>query len=68
LPGEAPKAAAINQPSANRVQKMREITENPFVGKVREAIDGEIIRVDPPNRVLPSSNPANTNGKQKGSI
>jgi len=48
MPGEAPRPSAVVQPSNNRVQKMREVSEHPYVKKLCEAIDGEILRVDPP--------------------
>lgn len=49
MPGEAPKPVAVTQPSTNRVQKLREASENRFVKKLCEALDGEILRVDPPS-------------------
>ena len=48
LPGEPIRSVAATQPSTNRVQKLREISENPYVKKCCEALDGEILRVDPP--------------------
>ncbi len=47
-PGEIPRPAATVQPSNNRVQKLREVSNNPFVKKLCEIMDGEILRVDPP--------------------
>ena len=52
MPGEAPRPAAVTQPSNHRVQKMREVAENPYVKKLCEVIDGEILRVDPPTQIL----------------
>jgi DNA polymerase-3 subunit gamma/tau len=54
MPGEAPRPTAVVQPSNNRVQKMREVSENPYVKKLCEAIDGEILRVDPPQQTSAS--------------
>ena len=48
MPGEPVRTVAAAQPSTNRVQKMREVSENPFVKKCCEVLDGEILRVDPP--------------------
>lgn len=48
MQGELPRPTAKSQPSNNRVQKLREISDNPFVKKLCEIIDGEILRVDPP--------------------
>ncbi|MEO8268578.1 MAG: DNA polymerase III subunit gamma/tau, partial [Aureliella sp.] len=48
MPGEPARTVAAAQPSTNRVQKMREVSENPYVRKCCEALDGEIIRVDAP--------------------
>lgn len=49
MPGEPVRSVAATQPSTNRVQKLREISENPYVKKCCEALDGEILRVDPPS-------------------
>ncbi|MEZ6152053.1 MAG: hypothetical protein R3C09_18275 [Pirellulaceae bacterium] len=46
MPGEPVRTVAAAQPSTNRVQKMREVSENPYVKKCCEALDGEILRVD----------------------
>lgn len=46
LPGEAPRPKPPTPQSTNRVQKMREVAENPYVKKLCEAIGGEIVRVD----------------------
>ncbi len=48
LPGEPVRSVAATQPSTNRVQKLREISDNPYVKKCCEVLDGEILRVDPP--------------------
>lgn len=47
MPGEPVRSVAATQPSTNRVQKLREVSENPYVKKCCEALDGEILRVDP---------------------
>ncbi len=52
MPGQAPRSTTAVQPSNNRVQKMREASENPYVKKLCEVIDGEILRVDPPAQNL----------------
>jgi len=66
MPGEAPRPVATTQPSTSRVQKMREVSENPYVKKCCEVLDGEILRVDPPAASIASrlaggerKNPAN---------
>ncbi len=56
MPGEAPRPTATVQPSNNRAQKMREVSENPYVKKLCEVIDGEILRVDPPAQNLAGKN------------
>ena len=47
MPGEPPKPTASAPTSALRAKKMREIAEDPYVKKLVEVLDGEIIRVDP---------------------
>lgn len=46
--GAVPRQAPAAPQSATRIQKMREIAANPYVKKVCEVLDGEILRVDPP--------------------
>lgn len=46
MPGEAPKPKPATPQSTNRVQKMRQVAEDPYVKKLCEAIGGEIVRVD----------------------
>ncbi len=47
-PGEAPRSTPTAPASSNRAQKLREVAENPFVKKLCEVLEGDIIRVDPP--------------------
>ncbi len=54
IPGEPLRTVAAAQPSTNRVQKMREVSENPYVKKCCEALDGEILRVDAPATIMAS--------------
>jgi DNA polymerase-3 subunit gamma/tau len=54
MPGEAPRPTVVVQTSNHRVQKMREVSEHPYVKKLCEAIDGEILRVDPPQPIAGS--------------
>ena len=63
MPGETPRAAQASPPSSNRVQKIREIAENPYVKKLCEVIDGEILRVDAapaPSQALRGPHPPNS--------
>ncbi len=53
MPGEAPKPTPAVPQSTNRVQLMRQVSENPYVKKLCEAIGGEIVRVDPPRQTKP---------------
>lgn len=65
MPGEAPKPVASVPQSSLRAQKMRELSEHPYVKKLCEALDGEIIRVDAPREGTPAqsnSAPAKANG------
>ncbi len=50
-PGEAPQPVATAAKSTVRAQKMREVAEDPYVKKVCEVLDGEILRVDPPKAI-----------------
>ena len=56
MPGEPVRNVAAAQPSTNRVQKMREVSENPYVKKCCEALDGEILRVDAPANTIAGRN------------
>ena len=47
-PGQPQPAVAASPPSNFRVQKLREVSEIPYVKKLCEVIGGEILRVDPP--------------------
>lgn len=61
-PGQAPQAASAVPQSSLRAQKMREMAEHPYVKRVCEVIDGEIIRVDLPRGSVspPAGGPANS--------
>lgn len=56
MPGEARKPVAKAPQSSLRAQKMREMSEHPYVKKVCEILEGEIVRVDPPKNAPPKSN------------
>ncbi len=58
MPGEPVRTVAAAQPSNNRIQKMREVSENPYVKKCCEALDGEILRVDVATTAIPASKPS----------
>ncbi len=47
-PGEIARAAPAEPQSTNRVKKMRELAEDPYVKKLCEVLGGEIIKVDSP--------------------
>ncbi|QDV27000.1 DNA polymerase III subunit gamma/tau [Aureliella helgolandensis] len=47
-PGEPPKLVAATPQATIRVQKLRQVSEDPFVKKVCEVLDAEVVRVDPP--------------------
>ncbi|GAB5404272.1 MAG: DNA polymerase III subunit gamma/tau [Aureliella sp.] len=53
MPGEPPKPTPAVPQSTNRVQLMRQVSENPYVKKLCEAIGGEVVRVDPPRQPKP---------------
>ena len=65
LPGEPVRSVAATQPSTNRVQKLREISENPYVKKCCEVLDGEILRVDPPAAAQSASRSAGPHTQQR---
>lgn len=53
-PADALRPTQTIKSSHNRVQQLREVSENPFVKKICEALDGEILRVDPPDQNINS--------------
>ena len=61
MPGEAPKPVAKVPQSSVRAQKMREMAEHPYVKKVCELLEGEIVRVDPPRNSPPKANGSTAN-------
>ncbi len=48
MPGELVKPTTVTPQAAVRAQKMRELAEHPFIKKICEVLDGEIVRVDMP--------------------
>lgn len=48
VPGTPAKAAAPVPQSTQRAQRLREVSDDPYVKQLCEVIDGEILRVDPP--------------------
>jgi hypothetical protein len=56
LPGEAAPQESPKPQASLRAQKMRELSEHPYVKKLCEVLDGEIIRVDPPRKEPPQEN------------
>lgn len=48
MPGEAARRAVAVPQSSIRAQKLREMSEHPYVKRACEVLDGEIIRVDSP--------------------
>lgn len=66
LPGEAPRRVAAVAQSSLRAQRMRELAEHPYVKKLCEVIDGEILRVDPPRPVAVAK--MNTNAANSDAV
>ena len=59
-PGEATKATPPPPQATLRVQQIRQIAEHPYIKKLCEALDGEILRVDSPSVTTgPNQQPAN---------
>jgi DNA polymerase-3 subunit gamma/tau len=55
-PGQAPSLAAAKPQASVLAQKLREMTDHPYVKKLCEVIDGEIIRVDMPRKLTSPHN------------
>lgn len=53
-PGQAPPPTMAVPQSSLRAQKLREMSEHPYVKKLLEVIGGEIIRVDAPREPVPT--------------
>lgn len=47
-PGQPVRKTAVVSKTAQRQQRMREISNDPYVKRLCEVLDGEIVRVDPP--------------------
>lgn len=48
IPGTVAKPTTVTPQAAVRAQKLREMAEHPFIKKICEVLDGEIVRVDAP--------------------
>ncbi len=48
MPGTVAKPTTVTPQAAVRAQKLREMAEHPFIKKICEVLDGEIVRVDAP--------------------
>ena len=60
-PGEAPQPKQPTKENVNdRAQRVRELSEHPYIKKLCEVLDGEIVRVDSPQPGVPAPM-----GKQK---
>lgn len=46
MPGAVAKPATVTPQAAVRAQKIREMAEHPFIKKICEVLEGEIVRVD----------------------
>ena len=48
MPGEVSKPVTVTPQAVVKAQKIRELSEHPFIKKICEVLDGEVIRVDAP--------------------
>ena len=60
-PGQPVRKTAVVSKTAQRQQRMREISNDPYVKRLCEVLDGEIVRVDPPKETAIG----NSNGSTK---
>ncbi len=54
-PGQPVRKTAVVSKTAQRQQRMREISNDPYVKRLCEVLDGEIVRVDPPKEAQVAS-------------
>lgn len=57
MTGDLQKPAMATPQAAIRAQKIREMAEHPYIKKVCDVLDGEILRVDPPREFSAANAP-----------
>ncbi|MEM8733250.1 MAG: DNA polymerase III subunit gamma/tau [Planctomycetota bacterium] len=65
-PGQVVKRQASVSQSVLRAQKLREMSNHPYVKKLCEVLGGEIVRVDPPRTMLAGSRDGRPQTNQAG--